>query len=84
MSTAVIVTLAGLGVLVLALAGYLIVIVWILSRINAALGRVLVRVQALSRQAGPLEGMMTEVRGTISAVVETLRDAGPASVTGRR
>ncbi len=84
MSTAVVVTLAGLAVLALALACFLIVIIWVLARINSALGNVLARAQALSRQAGPLEGTMVEVRGTVSAVVELLRDAGPASLSGRR
>lgn len=51
MSTAVIVTIVGLGVLVLGLAGYLVVIIWMLARIDAALGTVLARVQALARRA---------------------------------
>jgi hypothetical protein len=84
MSTAVIVTLAGLAVLVLALALFLIAIILVLAGINSALGDVLARAQALSRHAGPLEATMVEVRGNISAVVELLRDAGSASLSGRR
>lgn len=61
MSTAVIVTIVGLGVLVLGLAGYLVVIIWMLARIDAALGTVLARVQALARRAAAAEKLPRHV-----------------------
>jgi hypothetical protein len=83
-SAAVIVTMAGLAVLVLALAGYLVVIVWMLARINSALGTVLARVQAFAQQAQPLDRTLGDVRDDIASVVEILREAGPGSPSGRQ
>lgn len=82
MSAAVIATMAGLAVLVLALAGYLLVIVWMLARINSALGTVLTRVQAFAQQAQPLERTLADVRDDIASVVEILREPGPGARRG--
>lgn len=71
MSTAAIVTLIGVGILVLALAFYLIRIALILGSVIDTLGKVTFGVRSIAHQTEPVN----EVVGEIKADVETMRSA---------
>ncbi len=71
MSVLWIVTLVAAGVLVLALAAYLLTIIAILRRIRETVGLILFGVRAIAHRAGPVE----EIVGDINAALIPVRDA---------
>lgn len=74
MSPVAIVTLVGAGLLVVALALYLIVIAALLWRIQTTLGLVLSRVQSIAQRADPINGLVARINADLAAVDEALGD----------
>lgn len=72
MSPVVIVTLVIVGLLVAALAFYLIWVITILSRVNDTLGKVTFGVRAIAHRTRPVTPVLTEVNGNVTAVADAL------------
>ncbi len=93
MTAPVIVTFVAVGVLVAALALYLITIIALLRNIRRTAGLILFGVRAIAEQAGPVGEIVGEINadltGVRNALQGLLRDAGANStqqrpeVTGR-
>lgn len=74
MSPVVIVTLVIVGLLVAALAFYLIWVVLILNRVNDTLGKVTFGVRAIAHRTRPVEPVLSEVNGNLTSVADALED----------
>lgn len=74
MSPAAIVTLILVGLLVAALAFYLIWVVVILRRVNDTLGKVTFGVRAIAHRTGPVGPALSDVNGNLVAVADALED----------
>lgn len=81
MSAAAVVTLVFTGLLVAALAFYLIWVVLILRRIVDTLGKVVFGVRAIAHRTQPVGGILDEVNGELAAVAEAV-EALVAAETG--
>ncbi len=79
MSLAAIVTMIGLALLALAVALFLVAVVWILYRVNFALGTVLIGVRAIARQARPLDPTLAEIRDNVTAILDALGAPQPST-----
>ncbi len=83
MSAAAIAALVVTGVLVAALAFYLLWVVVILRRLTDTLGKVQFGVAAIAHRVEPVGQVVTEINGDLSAVADTLEalasDLRPAS-----
>ncbi len=83
MSAAAIAALVVTGVLVAALAFYLIWVVLILRRLTDTLGKVVFGVAAIAHRVEPVETLVGEVNGDLVGVADALEalasdlDAGP-------
>jgi hypothetical protein len=64
--------LVGTGVLVAALAIYLITIVWILWDVSFTLGTVLIGVRAITSQVEPVEEVVGGIAANVSAIDNAL------------
>ena len=89
MSAAAIVTLVLVGVIVVALAAFLLWVVAMLRRITGTLGKVTFGVGAIAHRVEPVRPLVTEMNGDLSAVADALeqlvakvRAAQAPSVTG--
>ncbi len=72
MSSAAIVTLIGVFLLVGALAAYLFVIATLLKRVNFVLGTVLIGVRAIAHQTEPVNEVVTGIAEDITAIQQAL------------
>lgn len=80
MPAAAVVTLVLVGLLVAALAFYLIWVVLILRRITDTLGKVTFGVRAIAHRTAPITPIMVELNGDLAAVADAL-EALVAKVT---
>ncbi|RZU31791.1 hypothetical protein [Blastococcus saxobsidens] len=74
MSVAAIAALIVTGVLVLALAGYLLWVVLLLRRLTDTLGKVVFGVDAIAHRVQPVNGLVGEINGDLAAVADALED----------
>lgn len=74
MRAEVIVTLIGVGLLVAALAGYLSIIAYHLTKVSFALGTVLIGVRAIANQTEPLDGVVGSIATDVAAMDDALKD----------
>jgi hypothetical protein len=72
MSAAAIAALVVTGVLVAALAFYLLWVVVILRRLTDTLGKVLFGVSSIAHRVAPVEDAVTEINGDLGAVADAL------------
>ena len=72
MSAAAIAALVVTGVLVAALAFYLLWVVLILRRLTDTLGKVVFGVAAIAHRVEPVEGVVGEINGDLIAVADAL------------
>lgn len=78
MSAAAIAAIAVTGLLVVALAFYLLWVVVILRRLVDTLGKVEFGVRAIAHRVGPIGPIVTEVNGDLTAVAGALEDLAAA------
>ncbi len=74
MSAAAIAALVVTGVLVVALAGYLLWVVLLLRRLTDTLGKVVFGVDAIAHRVQPVNGLVTGINGDLTAVAGALED----------
>lgn len=74
MPAAAVVTLIATGILVAALATYLIVIVYNLRKAIDSLGLITFGVRAIARRVEPIEPLATEILENLTAVDDALGD----------
>lgn len=74
MSAAAIVTLIAAGLLVVALAAYLIVIAWNLRKAVHSLGLVIFGVRAIAHRLEPVEPLTTQMIDDLAVVDDALGD----------
>ncbi|MDQ3095956.1 MAG: hypothetical protein M3Q82_08390 [Actinomycetota bacterium] len=72
MSIAAIAALVVTAVLVLALAFYLLWVVWILRRLVDTLGKVTFGVSAIAHRVSPIGAVVKDINGNLGAVAEAL------------
>lgn len=72
MSVAAIAALVVTGVLIAALAFYLIWVVLILRRLTDTLGKVVFGVAAIAHRVQPVEGLVDEINGDLIGVADAL------------
>ena len=72
MSAAGIAALVVTGVLVAALAFYLVWVVVILRRLTDTLGKVVFGVASIAHRVQPVEGLVAEINGDLTAVADAL------------
>lgn len=72
MSAAAVVTLVLTGLLVAALAFYLVWVVVILNRVNDTLGKVTFGVRAIAHRTGPVGPALTDMNGNLTSVADAL------------
>lgn len=82
MSAVVIVTLVAVGLLVAALAVFLIWVVGILRSIDRSLGDVMSNVQGVADRTAPINPGLADVNGNLRAVAEALESLA-AKVTSK-
>lgn len=84
-----VVTLIGAGLLVAALVTYLSLVAYHLSRVNFALGTVLIGVRSIANQTEPIEGVVGSIAADVSGIDAALAAlvavaAAPATARTRR
>lgn len=72
MSAAAIAAIVVTAVLVAALAFYLLWVVVLLRRLTDTLGKVVFGVRAIAHRVEPVEGLVGEINGDLTAVAEAL------------
>ena len=72
MELVAIVTIIGVGVIVAALAAYLIIIAYSLYKVSFTLGTVLIGVRAIASQCEPLQEVIGSIATDVGAVEQTL------------
>ena len=72
MSAATVAALVVTGVLVVALACYLVWVVLILRRLTDTLGKVVFGVAAVAHRVQPVERILSEVNGDLASVADAL------------
>ncbi len=78
MDAAAIVTIAGVGVIVAALAVYLITICYLLVKISFTLGTVLIGVRAIAGRCEPLRSTIGAILENVAAIEREVSDISPA------
>ena len=78
MGAATVVTLLGVGIIVAAIALYLINIVLILNHVSFTVGTVIIGVRAIAQACEPLAEVIPQIRNNVAAIDEDLE----ALVTG--
>jgi uncharacterized protein YoxC len=73
MPAAAVVTLIGVGILVLALAFYLIRIAWTLRQVIDTLGKITFGVRAIAFQTRPVNEIAGEIHADVKAMEEALQ-----------
>jgi hypothetical protein len=84
MSAAAIVTLVLTGLLIAALAFYLIWVVLLLRRIVDTLGKVVFGVRAIAHRTEPIGGILDEINGDLTAVAEAVEGLVAGGVEDER
>jgi hypothetical protein len=84
MSAAAIASLVFTGLLVAALASYLIWVVVLLRRIVDTLGKVVFGVRAIAHRTQPIGDILDEVNGDLTAVAEAVEGLLPSDAADRR
>ena len=79
MDAAAIVTIAGVGLIVAALAVYLITISYILVKISFTLGTVLIGVRSIANRCEPLRPILGAILENVSTIEREISDIGPGS-----
>ena len=74
MSAAAIAALIVTGVLVVALAAYLLWALLLLRRLTDTLGKVVFGVDAIAHRVQPVNGLVSEINGDLTAVAGALED----------
>ena len=74
MSAAAIAALVVTGVLVVALAGYLLWVVLLLRRLTDTLGKVVFGVDAIAHRVQPVNGLVAGINGDLTAVAGALEE----------
>ena len=74
MSAAAVAALIVTGVLVLALAAYLLWALLLLRRLTDTLGKVVFGVDAIAHRVQPVNGLVAEINGDLTAVADALED----------
>lgn len=69
-----ILTLAGVALLILALAAYLLVALFLLRKTLFTLGTINVGLRAIAERVEPLEPVLTEINSDLSGVRDALMD----------
>ena len=82
MPFALYVTVAIVGVIVLALAGYLIQVIRALTHINDQLGKITFGVRAIAHRVEPVGGLVGQLDGDLGAVAGALEDLVAKAVAG--
>lgn len=89
MSAIALVTLIGVGLLVVALAAYLIAVIRILQHVRFTLGTIIVGVRAIALQVEPvnpivgeINGDLTELQGALDGLLAKKAAAASASSEG--
>lgn len=77
MDPAAVVTIAGVGVIVAALAAYLITISYILVKVSYTLGTVLIGVRAIADRCAPLQPIIGAISENISRISSEVADMLP-------
>jgi hypothetical protein len=83
MSAAAIVTLVIVGVIVVALAAFLLWVVAMLRRITSTLGKVTFGVRAIAHRVEPVGPLVTQMNGDLSAVADALEQLAAKVGAGR-
>lgn len=83
MSAAAIAAIVVTGVLVAALAFYLLWVVAILRRLTDTLGKVVFGLRAIAHRVQPVEGLVGEINGDLGAVADAM-EALAADLDPRR
>ncbi len=73
MSAAAITTLVGVGLLAGALVLYLSIVAYHLSKVNFALGTVVIGVRAIANQTQPVEAVVGSIAGDVAAIDDALK-----------
>lgn len=83
MNPAAIVTLAITGVIVLALAWYLIQVIRVLTHVNDQLGKVTFGVRAIAHRTAPIASLVGQIEGDLNDVAGALEQlvGGVSSTT---
>lgn len=83
MNPAAIVTLAITGVIVLALAWYLIQVIRVLTHVNDQLGKVTFGVRAIAHRTAPIASLVGQIEGDLNDVAAALEQlvGGVSSTT---
>lgn len=84
MSTAAIASLVFTGLLVAALAFYLIWVILLLRRIVDTLGKVVFGVRAIAHRTQPIGGILDEVNSDLTAVAEAVEGLLPSGAADGR
>lgn len=82
MPAAGIVTLVAITLTVLALAGYLLHVIWLLHRTSFALGTVVAGLRAIAYQTRPIEPIVTDINDDLAAVQGALEEILGTELTG--
>lgn len=83
MPAAAIMTLVVVGLIVVALAAFLLWVVAILRRITGTLGKVTFGVHAIAHRVEPVQSLVTGINGDLSAVADALEDLAAQLEAGR-
>lgn len=82
MSAAAVVTLILIALTVLALAGYLLHVVWLLHRTSFALGTIVAGLNAIAHQTRPVNGIVGELHADLRDVRGALESILGVELTG--
>ena len=72
MDAAAIVTLIGVGLIVAALAAYLIIIAYSLNKVSYTLGTVLIGVRAIAARCEPLNEVVSSITDDVAAIEQAM------------
>lgn len=83
MPVAGIVTLIAIALAVLAIAGYLLHVIWLLHRTSFALGTIIAGLRAIAYQTRPVGGILGEVNADLAVVQDALQTVLGVELDGR-
>ncbi len=82
MPAAGVVTLVGIALAVLALAAYLLHVIWLLHKTSFALGTIVAGLRAIAYQTRPVGPILTSINDDLLAVQDALEDILGVELTG--
>lgn len=71
------------AIVVLALAGYLITVAWLLNKVTFKLGTILIGVRAIAHQTEPVGEVVTGIADDVAAMQQTLHSLLPGPSNGK-